>query len=335
MKIKLSHLVFTGVSLAGIFTCEAGTTVLNKNGTFSVTNASTTAPRILEIYGATAATQGSLGTNYIFASGECDFNDVRVGKGSGNLPHNTAIGFGALDGYSATGDFVTGVGSYALQKNSSGVLNTAFGHAALQLNTAGNHNTASGVGVLRNNTTGHNNTAMGVNSSTSNTTGGSNLSVGMNSSYYNVIGSENTAVGVSSLFKNVASQNTGVGTAAFQNNTTGSANTAIGHHAGTWLRDGATPLSTSSASIYIGASCRGMSNADYNSIVIGAGAWGEGANTTVIGNGATTSTHLYGQTISDSLKVNGSTVLNGATVLAGKVTLSQAQGDIPMLVAIP
>jgi hypothetical protein len=330
MKINLSHLAFTTISLLIPMTGDAGVTKLNTNGTFSVTNGTTTGPRILEIYGATTATQGSLGTNYLYATGECDFNGVRIGKGNGGLSYNTAIGAYALDGVwtaaggSVTGDFVTAVGSFALQNNSAGINNTAVGHAALQSNTAGNHNTASGVGVLRNNTTGHNNTAMGVNSSVNNTTGGSNLSIGMDSLHHNVNGSENTAVGAWSLVKNVASQNTGVGTAAFHNNTTGSSNTAIGHHAGAWLRDGATPLSTSSHSIYIGASCRGMSNADNNSIVIGTLALGEGANTTVIGNGSTVSTHLYGKTISDSLQVNGNTVLSGTVVLA------QPQGDISM-----
>jgi hypothetical protein len=324
MKIKSSHLVSTGILLAGILTCEAGTTILNKNGTFSVTNASTTAPRILEIYGATEATQGSLGTNYIYATGECDFNGVRVGKGSGNLPNNTAIGFAALDGYPATGDFVTGVGSYALQYNSTGNLNTAIGHAALQLNTTGSYNTASGVGVLRVTTNGSGNTASGVNSMVANTSGNNNSAVGMDSLRNNVQGNENTAIGNASLINNAASQNTGVGMAAFHNNTVGNSNTAIGHHAGAWMNNGATPLTTSYNSIYIGASSRGMSNADNNSIVIGAWALGEGANTTVIGNGATVTTHLYGKTVSESLQVNGNTVLSGTVVLA------QPQGDISM-----
>ena len=305
-------------------TGEAGVTQLNKNGTFSVTNGTTTGPRILEIYGATTATQGSLGTNYLYATDECDFNGVRVGKGSGNLSNNTAIGVAVLDGASATGNEVTGIGSYALQYNTSGNANTAIGHAAMQFNTTGIANTASGIYALRNNTVGSENTASGVNSMVANTSGNGNSAVGMDSLRNNIQGNENTAIGRASLINNVASQNTGVGTAAFHNNTIGFQNTAIGHHAGAWMNNGATPLTTSYNSIYIGASSRGMSNADNNSIVIGAWALGEGANTTVIGTSSTVSTHLYGKTISESLQVNGNTVLSGTVVL------EHAQGDINM-----
>ena len=111
-------------------------------------------------------------------------------------------------------------------------------------------------------------------------------------------------------------------------NTLGDLNVAIGNDAAVLQNNGAA-LSKTIGSIYIGANSRGYSDADYNSIVIGAGAWGEGADTTVIGNGATKSTHLYGKTISDSLQVNGNTVLSN-TVLSGTVVLAQPQGDISM-----
>jgi hypothetical protein len=332
MKIKPSLVLITGMSLASTSFLQAGITNLKANGNFEVTNSNTNTPILLAIGGDTGTTKigkYSILASYLSATDDCYFNGLRIGKGSGNVTNSTAIGFAVLNGdpaagYTNTGNLVTGVGSYALQYNSSGSLNTAIGHAALQLNTTGNNNTACGVGVLRTNTTGSDNAASGVNSMVTNTSGNRNSAVGMDSLRNNIQGNENTAIGTASLLNNAASQNTGVGTAAFHNNTVGYSNTAIGHHAGAWMNNGATPLTTSYNSIYIGASSRGMSNADNNSIVIGAWALGEGANTTVIGNGATVSTHLYGKTTTDSLQVNGNTVLSGTVVLA------QPQGDISM-----
>jgi hypothetical protein len=301
MQSKSLYVVSTLFSLICSQIGESSITKLNADGTFSVTNANTTSPLLLEIYGSNMNNMGSLGTNYIYASEECDFNGVRIGKGSGNLQFNTAIGYAVLDGASATGNYVTGIGSYALQNNSSGSGNAATGYATMQMNTKGNYNTASGSGALR----------------------------------YNTDGFENTALGFQALSNNKSNYNTAVGTNALYFNTGGNSNIAIGNNAGNLHRDGNTALTNTWASIYIGVNSRGLNNADYNSIIIGSNALGEGANTTVIGNSATVYTHLYGQTVSDSLKVNGSTVLNGGTILAGKVTLSQAQGDIPMLVAIP
>jgi hypothetical protein len=294
MKIKLSHLVFTGISLAGIFTCEAGITLLNANGSWSITDPNTGGQKLLNI-------PGLIKTDNFSSTNDGIFNGVIIGKGNGSLNYNTALGTEVLKGVSPTGICATGVGSYALQNNSSGSSNTAIGHAALNQNTVGAENTALGAGALRNNTNG----------------------------------SENTALGIQSLTNNQSSWNTAIGKNALYHNTLGHSNIAIGWGAASSQKDG-TALTTSSGGIYIGAFCRGKSNSDMNSIVIGTGAFGEGANTTVIGTVSTVSTHLYGKTISDSLKVDGSTILNGgatvngATILNGKVTLSQAQVDIGM-----
>ena len=328
MKIKSSLILIAGMSLASITHTQAGTTQLNTNGTWSITNGNTTQVSWLNVTGTSGASgkisTNNLSTEFLNATKESNFNGVTIGRGDGELQYNTAIGFAVLDGGSAaSGNAVTGVGSYALQKNTSGGSNTAVGHAAMQYNTAGTTNTASGIYALRNNTVGSENTATGANSLVANTSGNFNTAIGNLSLVANQTGQYNTAIGYQSSGQNQGSSNTTLGVNSLYFNTLGDLNVAIGKDAAVLQNNGAALLKTI-GSTYIGANSRGYSDADYNSIVIGAGAWGEGANTTVIGNGATKSTHLYGKTISDSLQVNGNTVLSGTVILA------QPQGDISM-----
>ena len=327
MKIKPSLILIAGMSLASITIVQAGTTKLNANGTWSVSDATTSGVSLLTVTGGSGTTgkvsTNDLSTNFLNASQESNFNGVTIGKGNGNLQYNTAIGLAVLDSGSSTGNAVTGVGSYALQNNTSGGSNTAVGHAAMQYNTAGTTNTASGIYALRNNTVGSDNTATGANSLVANISGNCNTAIGNSSLISNQTGQYNTAIGYQSSGQNKGSSNTTLGMNSLFYNTLGDLNVAIGNDAAVLQNNGAA-LSKTIGSIYIGANSRAYSDADYNSIVIGAGAWGEGANTTVIGNGATKSTHLYGKTISDSLQVNGNTVLSGTVILA------QPQGDISM-----
>lgn len=146
------------------------------------------------------------------------------------------------------------------------------------------------------------NTALGAAVLANNTTGGSNAGSG-----YYVLNKNTTG-----------SNNTGLGRSALANNTTGSSNVAVGTNAGSYLHNGTAFLSDPESSIYIGANSRGYSNADNNSIVIGAGALGAGANTTVIGTTATTQAFIYGNVVTGGITVNGPAVL------------SEAQGDVSM-----
>ena len=328
MKIKLSLILIAGMSLASITHTHAGTTQLNPNGTWTVSDATTSGVSLLTVTGGSGTTgkvsTNDLSTNFLNASQESNFNGVTIGKGNGNLQYNTAIGLAVLDGGSATGNAVTGVGSYALQNNTSGGSNTAVGHAAMRYNTAGTTNTASGIYALRNNTVGSENTATGANSLVSNISGNCNTAIGNSSLISNQTGQYNTAIGYQSSGQNQGSWNTTLGMNSLYYKTSGNSNIAIGNDAANVQRNGTSYLTSTTGSIYIGAGCRGMVNGESNSIVIGTGAWGEGSDTTVIGNGATKSTHLYGKTISDSLQVNGNTVLSGTVILA------QPQGDISM-----
>jgi len=104
----------------------------------------------------------------------------------------------------------------------------------------------------------------------------------------NTTGSNNSAVGYQALFSNE----------------TGGSNVAVGYEAGLYHANGTTELKNPESSIYIGANARGCNNDDDNTIVIGAGAVGTGANQTVINNTSTTQTKIDGTT-SSTLIVSG------------------------------
>jgi len=90
-------------------------------------------------------------------------------------------------------------------------------------------------------------------------------------------------------------------------NTTGSSNVAVGVSAGRFHSTGSIALTDPENSIYIGANSRGFNNDDNNTIVIGAGAIGTGANQTVINTTATTLTTIQG-TSTSVLAFSGNTM---------------------------
>ena len=86
------------------------------------------------------------------------------------------------------------MGSFALQSNTSGSINTAVGQQALTLNTSGSFNTAVGQQALQMNS-GDRNTAAGVSALVGNVTGHDNTAVGFVALGSNVGGSNNVALG--------------------------------------------------------------------------------------------------------------------------------------------
>lgn len=91
---------------------------------------------------------------------------------------NTAFGANSLSRTNALGFGNVGVGTYALNFNSSGSNNVANGVAGLFSNTTGYSNTGIGTNALYNNTTGHANTALGDSALRGNTTGHFNIGLG-------------------------------------------------------------------------------------------------------------------------------------------------------------
>ena len=120
-----------------------------------------------------------LSTTSKLGNGDLTINDVRVGKGLGNIGSNTVVGAGALAN-NISGQNNTAIGLGALTNNQSGGANTANGVNALYLNTIGNNNTANGVNALSNNQSGDANNAYGVNALSNNTTFSNSTGLGSN-----------------------------------------------------------------------------------------------------------------------------------------------------------
>ena len=187
-------------------------------------------------------------------------NTVRVGLGAAGT-NNTTLG-------ANTGSQLTA--------GSAGC--TMVGFQAGFWNSSGNGNTSVGQNCLLNTRTGSWNSALGINAIFTNQSGSHNVSVGLEG-LYSVTGSFNTGIG----------SNSGYHLAGASTN-----NICIGYNAGKFQADGATALTASSNSCYLGTGSRGLNNSDSNSIVIGSSAIGIGANTTVIGTSATTANRIFG-----------------------------------------
>lgn len=275
-------------------------------------------------------------------------NEVRVGRGGGEIPTNTTLGSLSLVS-NTSGAYNVATGSHALRYNTTGSYNSAGGASALLMNTTGASNTANGAQALRSNSGGDYNSAFGVNALYSNTTGSLNSGIGLmalgnnstgssnagNGAYSlqsNTTGSFNSAVGRDSLGSNTTgSYNASLGNEAGFRNTTGSSNVFVGWRAGSVQASGLTLLHPEN-SIYIGSLARGKNNDDSNSIVIGHAAIGQGANTAVIGNTSTVKTFLHGETrlSSNAGSAGSALVVDGETTLNGKVVIATPQGDISM-----
>jgi len=181
-------------------------------------------------------------------------------------------------------------------RGSPDVAGTFVGQAAGGFDTTGYANSGFGTGALAKNTVGYNNSAFGAYSLAYNSRGLNNSAFGTSALSANTTGSRNTALGVSSMVANLTGiNNVAVGYFSLYGNTTGGNLVAIGDSAGRYQANGSTALTAAQTSVYIGASARGYSNSDANSVVIaGLYGTGEGANTTVIGTTNTVYTRLHG-----------------------------------------
>ena len=160
---------------------------------------------------------------------DASISGLTVGKGSGSINTNTALG------------------SAALGANSLGVTGTS--------------NTAVGANALWNITSGTDNTSIGKYSGIGLTTGSSNSSLGSSSLYSNTTGGSNVGIGASALYSNTtASNNTAVGYQAGYSGTTALNGTYLGFQAG-------YTNSTASSNVFVGGQAGYTSNGSYNTIV--------------------------------------------------------------------
>lgn len=200
-----------------------------------------------------------------------------------------------------------GLGLYALNTNVSGSDNVAVGVDALRSSTS-TANVAIGTRALRANSSGAGNTAAGFDSLTSNTTGDGNAAYGARSLFGNTSGSNNVAVG----------------NLALHTNTSGYNNVGLGYAAGRFIADGTTANQTGYNSIFLGTGTRANANGEYNQIVIGADAIGNGSNSVTLGGSSITRTILRASvgigttTPAAQLSVSGGNILiNDAVINSG------------------
>jgi Chaperone of endosialidase len=218
-----------------------------------------------------------------------------TGMGSGALQSNTtgtgntASGFDSLAG-NTTGHDNTASGFAALSNNTTGYFNSAVGSYALSSNTAGFNNTAGGHEALILNTTGSFNTAFGADALGLNTTGHDNTGSGISPLYNNTTGSYNSAFGNYALTTNTTGvENTASGFGALALNTTGSGNIALGIYAGYDLTIGSNNIDIGNQGVAGESGTIRVGNAGQHTRTFIAGIWGKqvsrGASVVVNSNG--------------------------------------------------
>ena len=182
------------------------------------------------------------------SGGDLTINDVRVGKGAGNIGSNTALG------------------NNALTANTSGLNNTAVGLLALTANTSGISNTAIGNG-----------------SSVANQGGGSNTSLGSDSLFSNISGNNNTAIGKGALQNSTLNNNTAIGASAGLGVTTESNVTCLGYNAQATASNQVVIGDTNVTTTILRGAVTADKDATFNGIKVGKGA-GNIVTNTVVGN---------------------------------------------------
>ena len=230
------------------------------------------------------------------------------GYQSGNAaasPHNTAIGFQALNKVAA-GQYNVAAGTQALFNNTDGYDNTAIGNRSLYNNTDGFSNTATGDWALLDNISGYNNTAFGKNALIRNTNGIENSGLGVAALGFNRTGNSNTALGFLSLYNDTTgSNNTAAGKESLYNTLNGNNNTAFGSFAG---RTNATGSNNTFIGSNADVTAAGLSNAGAigynakvgasNSFVIG------GTNSDAVNVGIGTTTPVAKLHVVGDIKLN-------------------------------
>jgi hypothetical protein len=239
------------------------------------------------------------------ATGAGSFQGVYVGKGTGSVATNTAIGASALTGSnSGTGENVA-IGYEALKVNSTGNRNTAVGLYSAGANTTGNNNVAIGNSAFQANTTGGNNVAIGNQALQSNTTGSSSTAVGYQALYSSTTNGGNTAFGNQAGFKATGSGNVFIGNSAGYWQTTSSYNTVCGDSAGGLSGTALTGNHNTSIGNSAGQSLQGVGA--YNTFVgSGAGIGATAAQSAIIiGYGADVSSNSTSNEINIAINTTG------------------------------
>jgi hypothetical protein len=200
----------TVFSKDGIILARLSTALLTSTRKYSLPNGSGTIaltsdiPSVTGFVPYTGATQDvnlgikSLYANHIevgdiIATKDSIFNEVRIGRGGGNMNSNTVVG------------------QLSLINNTTGYQNTSLGYSSMVSNTIGYQNVALGSNTLSNNTTGFGNIAVGDDALSYNTIGNDNIAIGKSTLLLNNDGVRNIAIGLNALNGTGLSNNIGIG----------------------------------------------------------------------------------------------------------------------------
>lgn len=250
-------------------------------------------------------------------------NGLTIGKGTGNIVNNNALGFEALLS-NTSGVRNTGTGYQSLRVNTTGSNNTGTGYRSLYANTTGTENTGLGWQALLTNTSGIKNTGSGTNALALNTTGSENTGTGYQALISNTSGARNTGNGVSALYSNTTgTENTANGHQAFVSLNSGNNNTALGTNAGRFFLDATNNLTTANNCLFLGHGSKALANSSSNEIVVGYNAVGLGSNSIRLGNTSITKTGLSGNVLvgsdtdsGEKLQITGSAKITGITTFS-------------------
>ena len=157
-------------------------------------------------------------------------------------------------------------------------------------------NTGGGWRALSSLTTGSGNNAWGENALRLCSSGANNNGVGAGALEFLTVGSSNNAMGSYALYSLVSGgSNSAQGTGALYSLISGDSNAAIGVNAGRYIANGSSPNTTGYNSIFIGQNTKALANGEFNQIVIGYGATGNGTNTVTIGHTDIVGSYFNGQ----------------------------------------
>ena len=208
------------------------------------------------------------------------------------------------------------IGDLSGQNNTSGLGNVSIGYSSGFGNTTGSNNFNLGSGAGNANTTGSGNVNIGNTAGRDNNGGNNIVNIGSAAGRDNISGSNNTIVGASAARSAKGSSNLIMGYLASFALNNGSNNVVLGDNAGR-LTAGGVNDTTMNNSIIIGQDARGLATSQTNQIVIAYGGRGLGSNTTRIGNGSTTQTHLDGSLTLGDTALDASAVLDISSTTQG------------------
>jgi len=181
-----------------------------------IANSSVNPPLIYGDFSAGRVGIGTISPSYKFeVSEDALINGVRIGRGSGNLVNNTAVGNGSLSS-NTNGSANSAYGMNSLSSNTTGWHNSAFGIYSMEDNSDGSYNTVMGSYSYRNNTSGNFNTIIGSQAGENNITGSRNVFIGYAAGYSetgsNKLYIANDYVNPPLIYGDFSAGNVGIGT---------------------------------------------------------------------------------------------------------------------------